>query len=201
MRPMALAIFVIIQVLNASASTADSPCSLASLRLLEQRAIEGDVEAEVFLAKKLLSGDCGHENRDYGLDLMISAAQKNHVDAQFELGRLMYAEARTDPEEHEARELIETAAHAGLADAQELYGVIIMHSSENAAQRDEGLYWLGSAASNGSSRAAIIAYTIFKNGVHGVQPDLCLAAMWAEAAHAMSGASVPQPITVDQECR
>lgn len=193
-------LLLVIFFMSGSAALA-APCSDASNRLLRQLAEDGDLDARLYLARKLLFNECSAGDRQEGLKHLITAADSNHPEAQFELGRLLYADAESPSEQRHSRALIEQAAQSGLVDAQELYGVIIMEGSETAQQRQVGFYWLGSAASLGSARAAMIAFTIYKDGAHGVSPDACLAAMWADAAHAIAGYYKDSTIDLDQACQ
>ena len=109
-------------------------------------------------------------------------------------------EAASNAEEREALAMIGRAAQSGLIEAQAFFGHLTVERAATPEQRDEGFFWLGSAANQGSLRAAMVVYTLYRDGLHGVVADQCLAAHWAEAAHLLSEPDARAPSLLDQTC-
>ena len=79
--------------------------------------------------------------------------------------------------------MIRQSARLGEPEAQALYGLLLVSDAQDAQQRDEGFYWLGSAANNGIVQAALTVSVIYAEGMHGVAKDQCIAKIWRDAAH------------------
>lgn len=81
-----------------------------------------------------------------------------------------------------ALQLYERGARAGHALAQHHFGLRILNFAHRDDQRWHGLYWLGSAASQGHGLSALILGHIHENGLYGLTRDGCAARQWYDAS-------------------
>ncbi|MEM9550583.1 MAG: hypothetical protein AAGA05_05375 [Pseudomonadota bacterium] len=188
-------------VVSANDGTADAGCpSGPSLHLLETQAKAGDLDAMAYLGEALMHPDCAQEARDKGLRMLVNAAEAGQPQAMFLIG-IMVVARHSEPEGSElGSDYIRRSAEAGHVEAEAWHGAMLMAEARGEAERDDAFYWLGSAASKGSVRAAMTVHHVYRAGMHGVQRDDCLAALWFDVAVMLQHPNVAQTADADVTC-
>ncbi|MEM6546301.1 MAG: tetratricopeptide repeat protein [Pseudomonadota bacterium] len=112
-------------------------------------------------------------------------AMTGDAQAAFVLGTL-YATGTHVAEDAQQTELFwRLAAQRQHAEAQHALGMFLIGERAPRDDIDEGLFWLGSAASQGHATSAVVIGHLHEKGLHGVKPDVCLALDWYEAGAVM----------------
>ena len=160
----------------------DTSCAGANTYLVQRYAEAGDPEAQFQLSQLLSRAICEGSDLAFGLDWLHAAAAQDHGDASLILG-IRYVTGLDVPEDiNRGLDLMEVAASTGHLEAQFQYGMLLLDQSQSDVHRDRALYWLGAAASQGETRAALTLGHVYARGLHGVQRQGCWATDWFEAA-------------------
>lgn len=185
---------------SAHASSTTQECQSMGNYLLEQRIKDGDKEAQFYLGKKLTSEACNDKTLRRGLLLLDDLVANDHSAALFELGKLLIISSLTEAQIAEGTDFIRQSAQLGFAQAEELYGLLLIEKSQGSDERDQAMYWIGSAANKGLSSAAQVASFLYKHGMHGIEPDICIASLWEEAAFLIANPSETEHADASNTC-
>lgn len=142
----------------------------------------GDIEAQATAGHTLVLGDCAVSEHTVQMAIgwLTSAANESHLGAIVSLA-IVYHTGELVPADHaKAIGYYRQAAEADLVDAQHTLGVLLVASGK-PEQREEGLYWLGAAATQGDGVSAAFLGMLHDKGLHGVAVDHCAALDWYEA--------------------
>ncbi|MEL6682053.1 MAG: tetratricopeptide repeat protein [Pseudomonadota bacterium] len=138
----------------------------------------GDPQAQFQLSETLSAEGCQQE----ALHWLQRAVAQDHAEATFILG-IRYVTGNGVTEDLlRGLNLMEKAARIGHLEAQFQYAMVLLDSSASRDHRDQALYWLGAAASQGDTKAALTLGHIYAAGLHGVEQHTCQASDWFEAA-------------------
>lgn len=171
-------------VLDARAFSDDdesSVCDAIEPSVLEA-AQNGDIEAQATAGHTIMLGDCtvSAHTIQMAVRWLTSAANERHMGAIVSLA-MVYHTGELVPADHaKAIGYYRQAAEADLVDAQHTLGVLLVASGK-PEQREEGLYWLGAAATQGDGVSAAFLGMLHDKGLHGVTVDHCAALDWYEA--------------------
>ena len=174
-------------VTTAGASTSrdgqtDAPvCDAAVLLNLTSRADQGDTDAQFELGILLLFGHCVSEDQNAGLERLESAAEQDHAEAAYILGRLYSDDSHGLFDALQAHRYLRIAAVHGHVLAQHSLGVMLIRGDGGTDGTEAGLFWLRSAASEGYGLSALLIGRLHELGRFGVAKDLCEARDWYEA--------------------
>jgi len=151
----------------------------------------GDAAAQAAIGTVLVEGLCGAspEAERRGIGWLERASGQGHVAAAARLAVLFERGEITPRDPERALQHYRRAAEGRHVAAQQRLGVLLL-SGGDAADRDQGLYWLGSAAGLGDGVAAVMLGIMHSRGLHGIRPDPCLALDWYEASELL-GAPIP----------
>ncbi|MEO0946090.1 MAG: tetratricopeptide repeat protein [Pseudomonadota bacterium] len=156
-------------------------CDEVTPRVFEA-AQNGDKEAQASAGHTIVSGDCAASQHavQTAIAWLESAANERHLGAIVSLA-IVYHTGEVVPANHaKAIGYYRQAAEADLVDAQHTLGVLLVASGK-PKQREEGLYWLGAAATQGDGVSAAFLGMLHDKGLHGVAVDHCAALDWYEA--------------------
>lgn len=158
------------QVINPASSSKPSELSMPELN---SKADAGNVEAQVVLAMRYLTGDRVPKNQRNAVYWFQKAAYQGNADAQAELGRL-YAIGEGVPKDNvRAKQLLQMAAEKGNARAQLSLGVLLIdHGDEKS-----GAKWVLSAAQQGEAFAQTYSGHLYRNGI-GVPKNVPKGVEW-----------------------
>lgn len=184
----------------------DQACSRLPAHAVEA-AERGDPSAQAKVGAFLVDGVCGRGPSTVaaGIAWLERAAAQGDVDAAARLGLLHDLGETGARDEASALHFYRRAAEAGHVAAQHRLGILLVHKGGLAA-REEGLYWLGSAASAGDGAAAAALGLMHARGLHGVQRNACLALDWYEASDLLGapfpldGLRAELPYSVKKRC-
>lgn len=182
--------------------THKAQCDQSIVKTIQRNAHAGDFDAQFVIAQLLASGHCMPLSMERALQWLERAAKAGHLEAAYQLSVHFITETG---EKARALPFLRSAAKAGHPQAQHLLGLTLLGPDAGPEQRDLGLYWLGSAASEDSGFSALVLGQLHERGMLGVPQDVCLALDWYEASH-LSGspeaASYSQRLLskTDQDC-
>ena len=157
-------------------------CDGDVLRDLASWSRRGNSDAQFEHGMLLLFGHCVGRDEDAGIKELQLAAAQGHAEAAFNLGRWYSDTTLTLFDLSEARRYLLIAAEHGHAEAQHMLGLMLVRGEGGRVEQDTGLYWLGSAASEGYGFSALIMGKLHEVGHFGVVKDACLARDWYEAS-------------------
>ncbi|MEM9473119.1 MAG: tetratricopeptide repeat protein [Pseudomonadota bacterium] len=181
----------------------DAPrCNQDIVGTIQKNAEAGDAEAQFVIAQLLASGHCMPLSMGDALNWLERAAKAGHLEAAYQLSVHFVTEK---DEESRAIPFLRTAAQAGHSQAQHLLGLILLGPDAAPEQQQQGLYWLGSAASEDSGFSALVLGQLHERGMLGVPRNVCLALDWYEASHLTgspdaAGYSKRLLSKIDREC-
>jgi TPR repeat protein len=141
---------------------------------------ESDYEA----ARTLLKGNGGEADERKGFELMLKAANQDHLPAVFGVAYLYHAGMGTAKDLSKAIEWFRKAAEREHAISQFNLGKLLIAEAtplqpgmqDLAAQHQAGLEWLRKAAAQGLNEAKTAYGTLLMNGDMGLKQDPALAA-------------------------
>ncbi|MEL7203906.1 MAG: hypothetical protein AAGL19_07045 [Pseudomonadota bacterium] len=116
-----------------------------------------------------------------GLRWLHSAADTEHLGAAISLAMAYHMGDVIAADTERAITFYRQAAEAEIVDAQHTLGLLLI-SSDRPENQEEGLFWLGAAASQGDGVSAAFLGMLHDKGMHGVDADECLALDWYEAS-------------------
>ena len=153
--------------------TSSSKPSELSMPELNSKADAGNVEAQVVLAIRYLTGDRVPKNQRNAVYWFQKAAYQGNADAQAELGRL-YAIGEGVPKDNmRAKQLLQMAAEKGSARAQLSLGVLLIELGDEKS----GAKWVLSAAQQGEAFAQTYSGHMYRNGI-GVPKNVPKGVEW-----------------------
>ena len=173
-----LAIVTVPLIALSAADAHAGSCVGAGEYLLERYARSGDPHAQFQLSETLSSEGCPQE----ALRWLHRAVAQDHAEATFILGIRHITGTGVAEDLLHGLGLMEKAARIGHLEAQFQYAMVLLDSSASHDHRDQALYWLGAAASQGDTKAALTLGHIYAAGLHGVGQHACQASDWFEAA-------------------
>jgi len=127
---------------------------------------------------------------------LAEVLERGSADETFQYGMFLVIHARDAADFGYAETLLRAAANQAHVGAQHYLGLFLMDDGAPENRLQEGLYWLGSAASLGDEIAPLVLGQIFMEGLYGISPDRCLAMDWFEAA-ALDGVYLPKELVKD----
>ena len=154
--------------------------------LIERKAEAGDQDAQYYLHRILSDESCSQQEQQEALNWLERAATSGHPEAAFQLGIRYVTGFDVVEDLVRGLALMETAAIAGHREAQFQYAMIMLGSASSREHREIGLYWLGAAASQGDTKAALTLGHIYAGGLHGVSKETCWATDWFDAAFSLA---------------
>lgn len=135
------------------------------------------------------------------IEQLARAATAGDPEASYHLGAFLASHSRGADDLVVAEKYLRFAAEHDHVDAQHGLGLFLIGNDESDDRIDEGLYWLGSAVTQGDALSAVVLGRLHEHGIHGVPKDLCLAQDWYEVG-AMLGLNPPagylEDMTADQ---
>ena len=131
---------------------------------------------------------------------LARAASAGDPEASYHLGAFLVVHSRGDDDLVVAEKYLRFAAEHDHVDAQHGLGMLLIGEEESDDRVDEGLYWLGSAVTQGDALSAVVLGRLHEHGIHGVPKDLCLAQDWYEVG-AMLGLNPPEGYLEDISAR
>ena len=150
-----------------------------------ERAIrEDEPSAQFRLANTLYDRNCGEEALGMIHRLLENAAFAGHAEAAYVAARIVLEREQTNGLTAHAIELLEIAAAQNHVPAQHLAGMLKLAHARDAAERQQGLTWLVTAAHHDGGLSALSLGMIYERGLHGVVADVCLAIKWYDVAEA-----------------
>ena len=174
-----------------SVETEERVCQAAIPDAVWDAALAGNTRAKATVGQIILSQQCGRgpDAIQLGLSWLVDAVEEGHVGAAVALA-IAYHDGDIVPQSRtKAVGYYRRAAEADQIDAQHTLGVLLV-SSGQPDEQDEGLYWLGAAAGQGDGMSAAFTGMLYAQGLHGVPQDTCLALDWYEAS-ALLEATIP----------
>ena len=124
------------------------------------------------------------------IEELARAASAGDPEASYHWGAFLALHSRGGDDLIVAEKYLRFAAEHDHVDAQHGLGLFLIGNDENEDRIDEGLYWLGSAVTQGDALSAVVLGRLHEYGMHGVPKDLCLAQDWYEVG-AMLGLNPP----------
>ena len=169
----------------------DQTCRSEAMNMLSA-AERGDPDAQFRMGKRLLSQECNWDARNTaeGLDWLVKSADASHIGSILLLAALYEGPEIIPKDSERALHYYRRAAHLDILEAQHRLGVLLVSDTKPSAV-NEGLLWLGAAASQGDGVAAAFLGVIHAHGLHGLKRDSCLALDWFEVGSLMQA---PVPI-------
>ncbi len=158
-------------------------CRQDVLENLLSKARSGDRNAQFVMAFMYGAGHCLRQDTEKRLEWLEKAANQDHPEALFQLATAYYRGKGLEQNTVIAGRLYRRAAKLGHAGSQKQLGLIMLRDGERTeADTSQGLYWLGSAATNGDALSALLVAYMYETGTLGVSEDKCLAWDWYEAS-------------------
>lgn len=147
-----------------------------------------NVDAMAIVGDVLISGSCGDDATTIadGIGWLQQAAALGHSGAHLRLGLHYHQAGSTREDTSRAIFHFRIAALDGWMVVYQRLGLLLLSEGTSASDQEEGLFWLGSAASQGDATAAVAIGLIYARGLHGVPNDACLALDWYEAGMLMN---------------
>ncbi|MEO0931837.1 MAG: tetratricopeptide repeat protein [Pseudomonadota bacterium] len=173
-----LAIVMVPLIAISAADAHAGSCAGAGEYLLERYAQNGDPQAQFQLSEALSAEGCQQE----AMRWLQRAVAQDHAEATFILGIRYITGTGVAEDLLHGLDLLEKAARIGHLEAQFQYAMVLLDSSASHDHRDQALYWLGAAASQGDTKAALTLGHIYAAGLHGIEQHACQASDWFEAA-------------------
>ena len=159
-------------------------CSPSDLAALFRLARKGDRDAQFAVATLYGAGDCLQKDKGKQWTWLRSAANRGHAEALFMLAAAYYLGEGFERNVARASRLFQRAAEFDHAESQHYLGMLMLRKKDRTeAEKFEGLYWLGAAATNGHALSALVAARLYENGKFGISKDTCLASDWYEASY------------------
>lgn len=177
-----ITLIIVLFALSFPASAQDIRCETAGGYLMQRYAEGGDAQAQFRLSQRLDQPQCSIANQAQALDLLRRAAEQNHPEAAFLLGARYVVGLGVAEDLATGLSYLAIAADAGHLEAQFQYAMIRLESAHTDVHRDEALYWLGAAASQGDPKAALTLGHIYAGGLHGIGRHTCWASDWFDVA-------------------
>ena len=135
--------------------------------------------------------DTGERTRvSVAIEELARAAFAGDPEASYHLGTFLALHSRGGDDLVVAEKYLRFAAEHDHVEAQHGLGMLLIGNEESDDRVDEGLYWLGSAVTQGDALSAVVLGRLYQYGMHGVPQDLCLAEDWYEVG-AMLGLNPP----------
>ena len=131
---------------------------------------------------------------------LARAASSGDPEASYHLGAFLAIHSRGADDLIVAEKYLRFAAEHDHIDAQHGLGMLLIGHEESDDRIGEGLFWLGSAVSQGDALSAVVLGRLHEHGIHGVPKDLCLAQDWYEVG-AMLGLNPPAGYLEDMSAR
>ncbi|MEM1049227.1 MAG: tetratricopeptide repeat protein [Pseudomonadota bacterium] len=160
----------------------DAMCRAHPVSAIEQRAKDGDPDAQFHLATFLLHGFCVPQEVETAITWFQQAAVGRHAEAAFSLGQMHLKGTLVELDLEAAEGFLRIAADQNHQMAQHRLGLTLLWRAATAEQRHEALYWLGAAADQGHGFSAVSIGMLHQKGMHGVTEDKCVALDWYESA-------------------
>jgi len=178
-------------------------CDGAGHHLIARYAQSGDAQAQFQLSQDLAHDACSAENRTEALLWLHRAAAQNHSEASFLLGVRYLVGLDVTEDTARGLALLEQAAQGGHLEAQFQFAMIQLQSGTSPERHAQALYWLGAAAYQGETKAALALGHIYADGLHGIARHDCWASDWFTAAQILAqeaGIDVSALIPRDLRC-
>lgn len=118
-------------------------------------AIQGNVDAQLRMAKRYEEGDGVDEDINIALDYYRKLGNNGNVEAQLHLGDLYFAGNGVDKDEKVAMEWYRKAANAGNADAQYNLGRMYYYGEGVNKDIKTAMVWINKSAAQGNAYAKI----------------------------------------------
>ncbi|MEM7023107.1 MAG: tetratricopeptide repeat protein [Pseudomonadota bacterium] len=125
------------------------------------------------------------------LEGLAHAAERGDPEAAYLMGRLHASGTHTAKDPARAEAFLRRAAEHDHVEAQHHLGLLLLGDNETDDRVNEGLAWLGAAASQGDALSAVVLGVLHERGIHGVRRNTCLAVYWYEAGEEL-GLSAPK---------
>jgi TPR repeat protein len=177
-----IAIFVFSAAHVVPAFAQDALCEDAGSYLVQRYAQAGDAQAQFNLSQRLDQPHCSLAEQAKALELLHHAAFQNHPDASYLLGVRYIVGLGVSEDPALGLSYLVNAAEAGHLNAQFQFAMIRLETAHTSDHRDQALYWLGAAASQGDAKAALALGHIYAGGLHGITRETCWAMDWFDAA-------------------
>lgn len=122
------------------------------------------------LARRYLKGDDITKDEKKAFELMTSAAQQGHVEAQGGLGYFYGSGIVVQKDEAMAREWMRKGAVMGSAKAQLNLGLLLLNETESSSVKSEGIQWIKESAHQGlveaiSTQGSILLFGLYDQPV------------------------------------
>ncbi|MDA7949661.1 MAG: sel1 repeat family protein [Hyphomicrobiaceae bacterium] len=178
---------VLLPGLTSARTTQQEPDGLYCLRGvmtdLLRKADQGDKDAQFVIASMYGAGHCLRQDAEKRWKWLQKAADQNHAEALFEVATAYYLGDGLKQDKAHAGRLYQRAAKLGHAGSQHQLGLMMLRNRDRTEdEKYEGLYWLGTSATNGNALSAMLVAYMHERGMMGVSADKCLAWDWYEAS-------------------
>jgi TPR repeat protein len=142
----------------------------------------GSAQAQFMLGHAFLGDSCTQTDSTVtdAVNWLSKASDQGHMGATLYLAVMYDDGERIAADNNMAVQYYRRAAQAQHIDAQHHLGLILT-KKDDVVLKQEGLFWLGSAASQGDDLSAAVLGVIYAQGLNGIEQDYCMALDWFEA--------------------
>ncbi|CAE8623270.1 unnamed protein product, partial [Polarella glacialis] len=149
---------------------------------LEKLVVQGDMNAHFRLGQALRKGRWIEQDFDRAFELILEAAEQDHVRAQFMTGLMLIRGEGCEVDVETGMNFLTMAAEEGLAKAQNAIGMLhLMGEGPDGEDLLSAAFWLKKAAEQGNAEAQYQLGTMLLEG-HGLESNATWAASFFEKA-------------------